>query len=188
MLAVSDLKGFEELPENRRKLIETALKAADGVAGMPYLYGGNGAKDGGFDCSGAIYHVLREVGLKPPRTSADQYLWIRDHSKLHPVPLTARDITHVSFAALQPGDLIFWTGTYDPDDGRLVKITHVAMFLGYEEKDGRPVMINATNGRSYRGEKLNGYGLCDLRVPSAASKSRLVGYGTPPGMCPKRKD
>ena len=180
-LTDTDLKGFAELPETRRTLIQTALKAIGEVAGMPYLYGGNGAADGGFDCSGALHHVLRKAGLKPPRTSADQFLWIRKNSKLHPVPSAARDISHESFAALRPGDLLFWTGTYQPDDARLVKITHVAMFLGYEEKDGRPVMINATNGRSYRGQKVNGYGICDFRVPKADSKSRLVGYGTPPG-------
>ena len=177
-----DLKGFAELPENRRKLIEAALKVSGEVAEMPYKYGGNGATDGGFDCSGAMYYVLRKADLKPPRTSADQFLWVRENSKLHAVPLAARDITHEAFAALQPGDLLFWTGTYLPDDARLVKITHVAMFLGYEKKDGRPVMISATNGRSYRGVKVNGYGLCDFRVPAAESKSRLVGYGTPPGV------
>ena len=185
MIAGSDLRGFGDLPESRRKLIGAALNAADEVAGMPYKYGGNGAADGGFDCSGAMYHVLREAALKPPRTSADQFLWVRENSKLHPVPLAARDITHESFAALQPGDLLFWTGTYEPDDARLVKITHVAMFLGYEKKDGRPVMISATNGRSYRGAKVNGYGVCDFRVPKADSKSRLVGYGTPPGLAEK---
>jgi hypothetical protein len=182
MIAGSDLRGFAELPESRRELIGAALKAADEVAGMPYKYGGNGAAEGGFDCSGAMYHVLRKAGLKPPRTSADQFLWVRENSKLHPVPLAAHDISHESFASLKPGDLLFWTGTYEPDDARLVKITHVAMFLGYEEKDGRAVMINATDGRPYRGAKVNGYGICDFRVPVADSKSRLVGYGTPPGL------
>lgn len=184
IIGVEDLKGFAELPEARRKLIETALKASCEVEGMPYKYGGNGGKEGGFDCSGAMYYVLRKADLKPPRTSADQFLWVKENSKLHLVPLAARDITHESFAALQPGDLLFWTGTYEPNDGRLVKITHVAMFLGYEKKDGSPVMINATDGRSYRGTKVNGYGLCDFRVPRAESKSRLVGYGTPPGINP----
>jgi hypothetical protein len=181
MIVGSDLRGFEDLPESRRKMIEAALNTVDEVAGMPYKYGGNGAAEGGFDCSGAMYHVLRMAALKPPRTSADQFLWVRENSKLHPVPLAARDITHESFAALLPGDLLFWTGTYVPDVARLVKITHVAMFLGYEEKDGRAVMISATYGRSYRGTKVNGYGVCDFRVPKADSKSRLVGYGTPPG-------
>jgi peptidoglycan DL-endopeptidase CwlO len=184
-IAAGDLRGFGDLTVAHRKVISIALSTAGEMAGMPYKYGGNGAAEGGFDCSGAMYHILRKAGLKPPRTSADQFLWVRENSKLHPVPLAARDITHGSFAALKPGDLLFWTGTYEPDDARLVKITHVAMFLGYEEKDGRAVMINATDGRTYRGAKVNGYGVCDFRVPKAGSKSRLVGYGTPPGLAEK---
>ena len=39
----SDLRGFEDLPESRQKMIEAALNAADEVAGMPYKFGGNGA-------------------------------------------------------------------------------------------------------------------------------------------------
>ncbi len=181
-IETSDLRGFDELPEGRRKLIEAAIKAVGEVAGMPYKYGGNGGAEGGFDCSGAMYHILRKVGLKPPRTSSDQYLWVRDHSRIHPVSIEAVDTEHASFSHLKPGDLVFWTGTYEPDDGRLTKVTHVAMFLGYEEKDGRAVMINSTNGRSYRGVKVDGYGVCDFRVPSKNSKSRMVGYGTPPGL------
>jgi hypothetical protein len=30
------------------------------------------------------------------------------------------------------------------------------MFLGFEKKDGLAVMINASDGRSYRGKKGNG--------------------------------
>ncbi len=95
------------------------------------------------------------------------------------------DTEDKSFANLKPGDLVFWTGTYVPTDDRTLKITHVGMFLGYEKKDGRPVMINATNGRFYRGEKGNGFGVYDFRVPRVGSKSRLVGYGTPPGLLKK---
>lgn len=182
MIETSDLCGFDELPESRRELIEAALETGGEVAGMPYLYGGNGAQSGGFDCSGAIYHVLRKVGLKPPRTSSDQYLWVRDHSRLHPVSVEAEDTEHESLSKLKPGDLVFWSGTYEPTDGRLTKVTHVAMFLGREKKDGRAVMINATNGRSYRGTKLDGYGVCDFRVPKKGGKSRMVGYGAPPGL------
>ena len=72
-----------------------------------------------------------------------------------------------------------------PTDDRMTIITPVGMFLGFEKKDGRPVMINATEGRSYRGKKGNGFGVYDFRVPRVGSKSRLVGYGTPPGLLKK---
>jgi len=182
LLETSELRGFSELGKSRQKLIETAIETGKEVAGMPYLYGGNGPEDGGFDCSGAIHYVLHKVGLKPPRTSADQFLWVKEKSKLHLVSNIAKDTKDRSFADLKPGDLVFWSGTYEPNDGRKVAITHVAIFLGYEKKDGMPVMINATDGRSYRGKKGNGFGVYDFRLPSAGGKSRMVGYGTPPGL------
>jgi cell wall-associated NlpC family hydrolase len=182
LLETSELKGFSELSEGRRNLIEAAIEAGKEVSGMPYLYGGNGAEDGGFDCSGAMYHVLRKAGLKPPRTSYGQFLWVKEKSFMNLVSRAATDSDDPSFSHLKPGDLVFWSGTYEPKDDRLVQITHVAIFLGYEKKDGRAVMINATDGRSYRGKKGNGYGVYDFRVPRKGSKSRLVGYGTPPGL------
>lgn len=182
LLETGELRGFPDLSEDRRKLIEAAIKTGREVAGMPYLYGGNGPADGGFDCSGAIYYVLRKVGLKPPRTSSDQFLWVKEHSEMHLVANTAADTDDKSLSHLKPGDLVFWSGTYEPKDGRLVKITHVAIFLGFEKKDGRAVMINATDGRSYRGKRGNGFGVYDFRVPRKGSKSRMVGYGTPPGL------
>lgn len=180
LIETTELKDFETLSEPRKKLIEAALLAAKTVTGMPYLFGGNGAKNGGFDCSGAMYHTLRAVGLNPPRTSSGQFLWIQKDSILHAISAEAKDLTHMSFAKLKPGDLVFWSGTYAPTDGRLSNITHVGMFMGYEKKDGHPVMINASNGRSYRGVKQSGFGVNDFRFPRSGGTSVMVGYGTPP--------
>jgi peptidoglycan DL-endopeptidase CwlO len=180
LLKTSELRDFETLEEPRKKLIEAALLAASEVTGMPYRFGGNGAKDGGFDCSGSMYYVLNKIGLNPPRTSYGQFLWVQKDSILHPVSTEAKDLTHSSFDKLKPGDLVFWSGTYVPTDNRLSNITHVGMFLGYEKKDGHAVMINASNGRSYRGKKQNGFGVNDFRLPRAGGTSVMVGYGTPP--------
>ncbi len=65
LLKTSELRGFETLEEPRQRMIEVAIEAGHGVAGMPYQYGGNGSKVGGFDCSGAMYHVMQKVGLPP---------------------------------------------------------------------------------------------------------------------------
>jgi cell wall-associated NlpC family hydrolase len=129
-----------------------------------------------------MHYVLGKAGLKPPRTSSDQFLWVKENSKLHLVSINAADADDASFSHLKPGDLVFWSGTYAPTDGRLTKITHVAIFLGHEKKDGRAVMINATDGRSYRGKQCNGFGVYDFRLPRIGGKSRLVAYGTPPGL------
>ncbi|MEP2776599.1 MAG: NlpC/P60 family protein [Luteolibacter sp.] len=182
LLETSDLESFDELPEARQKLISMAIETGKEVHGMSYKYGGNGPEDGGFDCSGAMHYVLRKVGIQPPRTSSDQYLWVKKNSEFHEVAKTAVDTEDKSFDDLKPGDLVFWSGTFKPNDGRTTNITHVGMYLGVEKKDGRPVMVNATNGRSYRGKKSNGYGVYDFRVPRAGSKSKIVGYGTPPGL------
>jgi len=187
LLKTSEIRDFSELEAPRQKVIEVAINAGKEVAGMPYLYGGNGPADGGFDCSGAMHYILNKMELNPPRTSSDLFLWIRDQSKIHIISKEVDDLRHKDFAHLKPGDLVFWTGTYEPTDGRKTKITHVGMFLGYEKKDEHAVMINATNGRSYRGSKGNGFGVYDFRVPRKGSKSRIVGYGTPPGLISKTR-
>jgi cell wall-associated NlpC family hydrolase len=182
VISTTDLADFETLPADRKKLIEGAIAVAKESPWLPYKFGGSAPTDGGFDCSGAMYFTMGKSGLKPPRTSADQYNWLKENNRLHEIPADVVEFTHPSLAKLQPGDLLFWSGTYAPTDGRTANITHVAMFLGKEKKGNRPVMINATDGRSYRGTQANGYGVYDFYLPKAGSKSKFVGYGTPVGI------
>jgi len=181
IIASRDLAGFTSLSAERQKLIETALAVARDSPWLPYVYGGSDPALGGLDCSGAMYYVMTRCGLSPPRTSAGQYLWLREHQQLHRVADDATTTDDPSLAGLQPGDLLFWATDRAVDEPNLPNITHVAMYLGRETKDGLQVMINATDGRSYRGTKANGYGVYDLHMPHAQAKSRLVGYGPPPG-------
>jgi hypothetical protein len=174
-----DLAEFASLPVERRELIGTALAVAWDSPWLPYLAGGSNPEDGGFDCSGAMYFVMRKAGLDPPRSSAAQMEWLGKNGRLHGVAADARDLKHPSFASLKPGDLLFWAVSAPGD---VVRVHHVAMYLGTEKKDGRPVMIGSTDGRSYRGKRANGYGVHDFRVPKAESASKLTGYGTPPGL------
>lgn len=182
VIETSKLKEFETLPEDRKKLIEGALAVARDSPWLPYFFGGSDPKDGGFDCSGAMYFVLRKAGLEPPRTSADQYLWVKESERLTEIPAEATNLQHPALKNLQPGDLLFWGGTYAPTDGRKVNISHVALFLGHEKSDGHAVMINATDGRSYRGTKANGFGVYSFYLPKAGGRSVFMGYGTPPGI------
>lgn len=185
VIAIEALALPANLDPRRKQLISDALDTAREFALDEYIYGSADPTRGGFDCSGSMFFLLKKADIDPPRTSAGQYDWIKDAGKLTTVPAEARDLTHPAFSKLQPGDLIFWSGTYEPTDGRTNKITHVQMFLG-REKDGRAVMIGSTDGRSYRGVPRCGFGVYDLRVPRADSKSRLVGYGTPPGLIAER--
>lgn len=182
LVTTAELRDFDKLSATRRKLIESAIATAKDSPWLPYKFGGASPADGGFDCSGAMHFVLRKAGLKPPRMSADQHAWVKAAGLLHEIPEDAKTMDHPSFAALLPGDLLFWAGTYAPTDARKVPITHVAIYLGREKSDGRQIMINATNGRSYRGVKADGYGVYDFRIPAATSKSKLVGYGPAPGL------
>lgn len=181
LIATTDLTDFDSLPGDRKKLIEGAIAVAKDSPWLPYKFGGSSPADGGFDCSGAMYFVMNKAGLKPPRTSADQYLWLKENNRLHETS-GVHAIDHPSLATLRPGDLLFWSGTYEPSDGRTVNITHVAIYLGKEKKGNRPVMINATDGRSYRGKQANGYGVYDFYLPKEGSRSTFVGFGTPPGI------
>lgn len=184
VIETSVLAEFDALPADRKKLIEGALAVAKESPWLPYQYGGSDPKDGGFDCSGAMYFVMRKAGLEPPRTSADQYSWVKEKQRLNEIPSEAKTLDHPSLKKLQPGDLLFWGGTYAPTDGRTVNITHVAMYLGHEKSGKRAVMINATDGRSYRGTQANGYGVYDFRLPKEGGRAVFMGYGTPPGIEP----
>lgn len=49
-------------PEERQR-IEAMIRAADGLLGTPYVYGGGHGAGGGLDCSGFVSAVLRSGGL-----------------------------------------------------------------------------------------------------------------------------
>ena len=182
IIATTDLVEFGQLSAGRQRLVATAIALGKNSPWLPYVYGGADPALGGVDCSGAMYYVMTQLGLDPPRTAAGQYEWLRDSLRLHIIPDEASTTEHLSLAWLLPGDLLFWSAPAASSELRIVHITHVAMYLGREKKDGRQVMINATDGRSYRGTQANGYGVYDFRMPRAAATSRLIGYGLPPGI------
>jgi cell wall-associated NlpC family hydrolase len=70
-----------------------AVNYACGQRGIPYLWGGNGASDGGFDCSGLTTAAYAAAGISLPRTAQTQY----DRGPLLPAG-----------APLEPGDLVFY--------------------------------------------------------------------------------
>lgn len=181
LIKTEDLKEFATLSPLRQKLINAALQGAKAGLDKKYLFGGQSPKEG-FDCSGAMYFTLEACGYDAPRSSAAQYIWLRDAGNITKITDKIEKIDDPIFAKLAPGDLLFWSGTYVPTDERTVKITHVGMYLGTEKKDGHQVMVCSTEGRSYRGTQASGFGVYDFKLPSAKSRSKLVAFGSIPAL------
>ena len=147
---------------------------------LRYTFGSSDPKAGGMDCSGTLYHLLNGVGLKGvPRQSDEMCAWVQNATLLHRTP-NADSLTHPEFAALQPGDLLFWSGTYEPEM-RSIPVTHVMLYLGKLKKGGH-VTFGSSDGRTFQGEQRNGVSVFDLSVPYSGSKTRIYGYGLIPGV------
>lgn len=177
-----DLADFESLDTPRRHLVLAALKISRDHPGARYIHGSADPANGGFDCSGAVRHILKQVDIEAPRSSAAQYDWVRRSGRFTAVDDKVTSVASPAFAMLRPGDLLFWGESTGPEGHREFRITHVQMYLGREKKDGLPVMIGSSNGRSYRGKRQSGYGIVDFRLPNPSSTVRFVGFGPPPGL------
>ena len=71
--------------------------------GCPYVYGGTGPCNLGFDCSGLAQAAWAAAGVAIPRDSYEQWA----------------ELPHVSVSSIEPGDLLIYNG-----EG------HVAMYVG----------------------------------------------------------
>ncbi|MDQ0244819.1 hypothetical protein J2S09_002390 [Bacillus fengqiuensis] len=85
--------------------LEKIVPAAKKYIGVPYKYGGTTAS--GFDCSGFMQQVFKEVGVQLPRTAAEMY----------------KTGTSVSKSNLQVGDLVFFNTTGKP-------ASHAGIYIG----------------------------------------------------------
>lgn len=159
----------------RRELIARSLAFLKEHPAVPYVEGGDDEK--GMDCSGAIVRLLKLVDIVPPRSAQGQYDWLKKSGRLTAVPPGERNADDPVFQPLQPGDLVFWAKEM-PGSPAGFRVSHVHLYLG-KEADGHAVMIGSSDGRSYRGKKLSGFGIVDYRVPKAGSATRIVGFGSP---------
>ncbi len=180
-IAPEELVEYNAQPAAVKKLIEAGLALAR--QNLAYKFGSGDPANGGLDCSGFIYAVLREHGFtQVPRDSSGQYTWIRRTRAFRAV--VSRKAESFELEELLPGDLLFWTGTYatanDPP------ISHVMLYLGTEKSTRSKVMIGSSEGRTYRGQKRNGVSVFDFVMPRAAAegeqKAVFVGYGRIPGL------
>jgi peptidoglycan DL-endopeptidase CwlO len=71
--------------------------------GCPYVFGGTGPCQMGYDCSGLVQAAWAAAGISIPRDTYSQWA----------------ALPHISLSDLQPGDLIYYNGE-----------SHVAMYVG----------------------------------------------------------
>ncbi len=174
---IEDFSGTESLPAEMKVIMSEGLALT--AKNLTYTFGSSDPSAGGMDCSGTIYHLLRKLGYdQTPRQSDEMCAWVRDNSELH-LTGTATALSDSAFAAMKPGDLVFWSGTYSSAQ-RELPITHVMLYLGNLKEDGRPIVFGASDGRSYRGQRRCGVSVFDLAVPKPGSKATLYGYGAIP--------
>lgn len=180
-IAPAELVEFNAQPAAVKKLIEFSLALAG--QNLTYTYGSSDPANGGLDCSGFIYHVLRQHGFtQVPRDSSGQYTWVRHARGFRSV--ISRKSDSFELDELLPGDLLFWTGTYaTPNDP---PISHVMLYLGTEKSTGTKVMVGSSDGRTYQGQKRNGASVFDFLMPRAPisgdQRTAFVGYGRIPGL------
>ena len=93
------------------------LNIAMRFGGVPYVWGGE--TPAGFDCSGFVQYVFRQIGINLPRTADVQYELGRK----------------VLQSELQPGDLVFFE-TYEPG------ASHNGIYVG----DGNFIGANSGTG------------------------------------------
>ena len=90
--------------------------------GVPYVWGGT--TPSGFDCSGYAQYVYRQMGINLPRTSYQQWDYLRNRGK------------SIAAKQLQPGDLVFFGKG---------KVSHVMMYAG------GGMLIGASGGKKMGG-------------------------------------
>ena len=184
-LLPDSLSGFENYPPKVRELLISALELT--TRNLGYKYGSADPANGGMDCSGFVYFLLKQNGIGDvPRDSSEQYIWLRKAGRFEPVVSEKED--SFEFDNLKPGDLLFWAGTYviqrDPP------ITHAMIYLGREEKTGRRVMVGASDGRTYQNQQRFGVSVFDFKMPRAdkaeiedgKTRPRFIGYAHLPGL------
>lgn len=166
-----------------KKVVDLALELAG--RGLEYKYGSADPESGGMDCSGFVYYVLTNTGVADvPRDSSEQYNWLRRAYQFEAVISRKEDSFELEH--LQPGDVLFWTGTYQIE--RDPPITHAMIYLGREKGTHNRIMVGASDGRTYRGESRFGVSVFDFKIPQPAhtNEGRLtpnfVGYGHVPGL------
>ncbi len=97
------------------------------VGRVPYVYGGNSPEEG-FDCSGMVCYVFRQLGLSLPRTTYGQISYLQD-----------KGAWKTDISELNPGDIVF------PHSGHVGIYAGDGMFID-APKPGMTVQYRALYG------------------------------------------
>ncbi|MFL6055557.1 MAG: C40 family peptidase [Actinoallomurus sp.] len=89
--------------------VNTVIRAAESKIGMPYVWGGESDREGGYDCSGLVQYAFAQAGIRMPRTADIQAFtgW------------------RLPYSQAQPGDLLTWK-----NDPTFNGVSHIAIYLG----------------------------------------------------------
>ncbi|MDP9291794.1 MAG: NlpC/P60 family protein [Verrucomicrobiota bacterium] len=177
-LSTDELADFKSQPEQVRELIESALELTR--LNLTYTYASADPENGGMDCSGFVYYVLKKKGFDGvPRQSNEQYMWLRKQNTFRAV-LSNKD-TSPELDELTPGDLLFWIGTYNID--RDPPVTHAMIYLGREKGSKKRVMVGSSDGRTYDGKSRWGVSVFDFKMNGRSKNERsFVGYAHLPAL------
>lgn len=152
------------------RLREEAHKLAS--RGLRYKFGADDPDTGGLDCSSTVQYLLEKIGVDGcPRTSYDQYYWLKKKKLLDDVYGKSAD--KKLFKKLSPGDLIFWGGTWKSGH----RVSHVMIYMGYNPDEDKHYVFGA---RSKSSEGLLGNGVDVFELDP--NRGRLIAHGKIPGL------
>lgn len=90
--------------------------AASALLGKPYVWGGESDSEGGYDCSGFVYTVLKSCGFRVGRTTAQgyyRYFQSRPHykakaAKCGDLIFFGKDLNHITHIAIAKDSNSMW--------------------------------------------------------------------------------
>jgi len=114
--------------------------------------------------------------------SSQQYVWVRKAGKLSRRFESSRRFVRTRCA--QAGRFYF----FGPAPTRSIEtrlVTHTMIYLGREKERKKPIMVGASDGRTYDGKQRFGVSVFDFQIAAAAEQQRRQ---TQSGLCRVRPD
>ena len=153
---------------------DPVVRIAMQYLGIPYQWGG-ASPSTGFDCSGLVQYVFAKVGISLVHYAASQY----DYP----------GAVWVSPKRLQPGDLVFFTGSDGTrkapghvgiyvDDGYFIDAPHTGSFVRIDSLTDPKFARQYVAAKRIVGAPLHARRLFHASDPSAAATSFPVGFPT----------